>query len=422
MWKGLLDAMLRRALKTDALEVRFPDGAVRRYGPPGAGEPAVAIAFHDPALPRRLVRNADLALGEAYMDGALTVERGCLRDFLAIAVRAGEMGDDVPAFRVWRGAAMARRRAQQLNPPGRARRNVAHHYDLSGALYELFLDEDRQYSCAYFARPDMTLDEAQAAKKAHIARKLLIEPGMRVLDIGCGWGGLALTLARDHGARVTGITLSEEQHAHARARVEAAGLSGRIDIRLQDFRAVTGRFDRIVSVGMFEHVGLPAYRAYFAKVGELLDPGGVALIHTIGRTDTPGITSPFIAKWIFPGGYVPALTEMLAPVQRQRLVPCDLEIWRLHYAETLRHWLERFDAHAAEAEALYDARFVRMWRFYLAACEMSFRHHRLAVFQLQLAHRKDAVPITRDYLYGDAAAAPSPARAGASAGSRAAAE
>jgi cyclopropane-fatty-acyl-phospholipid synthase len=289
--------------------------------------------------------------------------------------------------------------ARQFNPAGRSRANVAHHYDLSGALYDLFLDADRQYSCAYFARPGMTLEQAQEAKKAHIAAKLLLEPGMRVLDIGCGWGGMALTLARRHGARVLGVTLSQEQHRVATERARAAELSGQVEFRLADYRSVEGTFDRILSVGMFEHVGVPHYRTYFRTLCDRLAPDGVALVHTIGRAAPPGATNPWIAKYIFPGGYCPALSEVAAAVEKEGLWQTDIEVWRLHYAETLRHWHDRFMANIDTARALYDERFCRMWRFYLVASELTFRLNRQCVFQIQLARRQDAVPLTRDYLH-----------------------
>jgi cyclopropane-fatty-acyl-phospholipid synthase len=295
------------------------------------------------------------------------------------------------------------RRFDQWNPAGRAKRNVAHHYDLSGELYDLFLDDDKQYSCAYFARPDMTLEAAQAAKKAHIAGKLMIEPGMRVLDIGCGWGGMGLTLARDYGARVLGVTLSEEQHKIATRRAQEAGLEGQVEFRLTDYRNVDETFDRIVSVGMFEHVGVPHYREYFRNVNDKLSEDGIALIHTIGRTNPPGATSPWITKYIFPGGYIPSMSEVLTAVEKEGLWSTDVEVWRLHYAETLRHWHDRFQANRDRAREIYDERFCRMWRYYLVASELTFRLHHQCVFQFQLAHRQDAVPLTRDYLYRDTA-------------------
>jgi cyclopropane-fatty-acyl-phospholipid synthase len=400
MWDAALDRMLRGLVRAGTLEVRYPDGQLRRYG---AGTPVAALRLAEPGIVRRLVRRPELALGEGYMDGTILPEgEGGLHAILDVLIF--NTNGRVPW---WFGAMQALRRAgrwaAQFNPAPRARRNVAHHYDLSGELYALFLDADRQYSCAYFRDPGMTLEEAQAAKKAMIAAKLRLEPGMRVLDIGSGWGGLALTLAREHGAEVVGITLSEEQLKVSRARAEAAGLAGRVAFRLEDYRAVSGRFDRIVSVGMFEHVGVPHYRTYFDTVARLLDERGVALIHTIGRSAPPAATNPWIAKYIFPGGYVPALSEVAAPIEASGLWTTDIEVWRLHYAETLRAWQQRFEANLERIRALYDERFCRMWRFYLVASEMAFRAGRQCVFQFQLAHRRDAVPLTRDYLYRERA-------------------
>jgi cyclopropane-fatty-acyl-phospholipid synthase len=403
MLHALFGRMVGTIIRHGTLHVTMPDGRRVTAGD-GSGAP-VAIRLTDPDLPRRILANPDLGVGEGYMDGTLLVDDDDLRGFLALAMTnlgASPGIDNLPGLWWQRPAALARRAARrwhQWNPAARARANVAHHYDLSGALYDLFLDADKQYSCAYFADPAMTLEEAQAAKKRHIAGKLLIEPGMRVLDIGCGWGGMALTLARDHGARVTGVTLSEEQHKIAPRRVLEAGLADRVDIRLTDYRDVRETFDRIVSVGMFEHVGVPHYGEYFATVSDRLAPEGVALIHTIGRMRPPGITSPWIEKYIFPGGYIPALSEMVAPIERQNLYMTDIELWRLHYAETLRHWHDRFTANIDRARALYDDRFCRMWRYYLVASEMTFRHNWQCVFQVQLAHRQEAVPLTRDYLY-----------------------
>ncbi len=303
----------------------------------------------------------------------------------------------------WRGSitvlAWLKRRIHQHNPVSRAQRNVAHHYDLNGRLYSLFLDRDRQYSCAYFRRGDETLEEAQTAKKRHIAAKLCLDrPGLSVLDIGSGWGGMALSLARDHGAHVLGITLSAEQLAESRARAEAEGLSDRVRFELLDYRAVQQKFDRIVSVGMFEHVGINHYREFFATVARCLEPDGVALLHAIGRNDVPGSTNPWLAKYIFPGGYCPALSEVLPPIERSRLTVTDIEILRLHYAETLRHWRRRFGANRDAIASLYDERFCRMFEFYLAGAELSFRRENMMVFQIQLAHKQSAVPLTRDYI------------------------
>ncbi len=397
MWDTLFDKAIDRIVKAGTLVVEMPDGASRRYGD-GTGDPVI-LRFKDRDLPRRILLNPDLAVGEGYMNGTLEIENDDLYGFMGLAVRNLAAGN-----KFWWQLALEHtrrllRRIEQHNPMPRARRNVAHHYDLSGELYDLFLDTDKQYSCAYFARPDMTLEEAQAAKKAHIAGKLLIEPGMRVLDIGCGWGGMGLTLARDHGARVLGVTLSEEQHKVATARARAEGLDDRVEFRLADYRTVTERFDRIVSVGMFEHVGVPHYREYFGHVRDKLTEDGVALIHTIGRVSPPGSTSPWILKYIFPGGYVPSMSEAISAVEKEGLWSTDVEVWRLHYAETLKHWHDRFMANRDKAVALYDERFCRMWRYYLVASELTFRFNRQCVFQFQLARKQTAVPLTRAYLY-----------------------
>lgn len=287
----------------------------------------------------------------------------------------------------------------QRNTAASARANVAHHYDISDDLYSLFLDRDMQYSCGYFTNPTMTLEEAQAAKKQHIANKLCIQPGMRVLDIGCGWGGMALTLVRDYGAHVTGVTLSENQLATARTRALETGLQDQTEFRLLDYRALEGQFDRIVSVGMLEHVGLPHYNEYFAKVSDLLDADGIALIHTIGRNCPPQNQSKWINKYIFPGGYVPSLSELAIPIEESGLWITDIEIWRLHYAMTIRHWRDRFEDNLDIVRKTYDDRFIRMWRYYLTACIHAFESQQQAVFHFQLAHKRDAVSITRDYLY-----------------------
>jgi len=398
MWERLLRHTLRRMIRHGTLVVRYPSGTEERYGD-DTGEP-LTIVISDPTLPRRLVLNPELGLGEGYMDEGLIIDGDDLAGVLRLALvnRSASGGQDfTPKPLIYLKKAL--RGFQQYNPAGRSKSNVAHHYDLSAKLYDLFLDADRQYSCAYFRTGKETLEEAQAAKKKHIADKLLISPGMRVLDIGCGWGGMAMTLARDYKAHVVGVTLSEEQLRYGRARIRAAGLQGKIELRLQDYRDVNETFDRIVSVGMFEHVGVPHYRQYFDKVYSLLDEDGVALIHTIGRTSPPGVTSDWIQRYIFPGGYAPSLSEVAVAVEKSDLYTTDIEVWRLHYAETLRHWYTRFMANADKAEALYDARFVRMWRFYLLASELTFRYDHQCVFQIQLAHRQEAVPLTRDYLH-----------------------
>ena len=396
MWNRWIDRFLSRLVKTGTLDLTAPDGTTRRYG---TGAPVVAVHVHTPDALRQLATNPHLALGETYMQGTLTIAGDDLHGLLELVLRNIMLGHDSAANRARQTIRDLTRGISQRNQARRARRNVAHHYDLSAALYDLFLDEDRQYSCAYFRTPDDTLEQAQAQKKAHIARKLGLEPGMRVLDIGCGWGGMALTLARDFGVDVTGVTLSEEQLKIARQRAQAAGLNDRVRFELTDYRAVTGPFDRIVSVGMFEHVGAPNFRTYFQKVHDLLTPDGVALIHTIGRFTPPGSTNPWIAKYIFPGGYIPALSETMAAIEHTGLVSTDVEVWRLHYARTLRHWHDRFMARSDEAARLYDERFVRMWKFYLVASEQTFRHAGQCVFQVQLARRQEAVPLTRDYLY-----------------------
>ena len=397
MWEKAFDLMLSRLLRQGDLTVTLPSGAMRHFGD-GSGA-SVHVRIHDLPTLKRLVLNPELALGESYMNGVLTIEGGDLQTLIAMIV---SNRDDAP--RVWWQRVLpqlriALRRFSQQNPVTRSRRNVAHHYDLSDELYALFLDEDRQYSCAYFHSPDDTLEDAQRQKKHHIARKLMIEPGMRVLDIGCGWGGMARTLARDHGAEVLGITLSERQHAYAVKRAEAEGLSDKITYQLCDYRKVEGRFDRIVSVGMFEHVGLPHYDRYFNAVRDLLKDDGLALIHTIGWTARPDATNPWIAKYIFPGGYIPTVSEVMRSVERSSLWVSDIEPWRLHYALTLDHWIQRFEAHRDEIAALYDDRFIRMWRFYLVASAETFRHGRQAVFQFQLSRKMGTAPLTRDYIY-----------------------
>nr|WP_245866975.1 cyclopropane-fatty-acyl-phospholipid synthase family protein [Kandeliimicrobium roseum] len=394
----MFETFLMRFLRRGTLHVTLPSGKKLTAGD-GTGDP-VSVRLTDPSLLRRIATTPDLGVGEGYMEGTLQIENDDVRGFLDLVVANTT---DAPPMAWQRPLRLSRRylrAVHQWNPVGRSRANVAHHYDLSSTLYDLFLDADKQYSCAYFRSDDDTLEQAQEQKKQHIAKKLRLEPGMKVLDIGCGWGGMALTLAKDHGASVVGVTLSEEQHRIANQRAAEAGLADRIDIRLMDYRELTETFDRIVSVGMFEHVGVPQYRTYFRTVRERMAPEGVALIHTIGRSGPPGATSAWIEKYIFPGGYIPAMSEMTAAIELERLYITDVEVWRMHYAKTLRHWDDRFVANIDKVRALYDDRFCRMWRFYLIASELTFRYGPQVVFQAQLAHHKEAVPITRDYLYG----------------------
>ena len=390
----LLRVALERFVQAGKLRVTTAAGSVFVLGDGTGSE--VAVRFATKAAELGILLDPELKLGEAYMDGALVIEQGSIADFLFILCGRGSKRPrwTWPQW-LWR---FARRRLTQFNPRVRSRRNVAHHYDLDERLYSLFLDSDRQYSCAYFEQPDQSLDDAQLAKKRHLAAKLLLAPERRVLDIGCGWGGLALYLAEIAKACVTGITLSNEQHALARRRASEKGLAELVDFRLQDYRDVPEKFDRIVSVGMFEHVGVGFYDAFFRKCHELLEDDGVMLLHSIGRPEGPNITNPWIAKYIFPGGYVPALSEVLPAVERAKLLVTDIEILRLHYADTLKAWRQRFLAHRSEVEEVYDARFVRMWEFYLAAAEVGFREHAMMVFQLQLTKRQDVVPMTRDYI------------------------
>ncbi len=393
----LLARFLRGFIQRGELTLISRSGKARRFGDAGRG-PTVTVRLHDRSLHRKLLLNPRLYLGEAYMDGTLSVEDGTIYDFLDLVglnLGSGNLhGLDRWANqvrRLWRSF-------QQRNPLGLAQKNVAHHYDLSGELYEMFLDKDLQYSCGYFPAATTGLDEAQEAKKRHLAAKLLLEPGQRVLDIGSGWGGLGLYLARVAGVEVTGVTLSGEQYRVSEQRAAEAGLSERVRFHLRDYREETGTYDRIVSVGMFEHVGVPHYGEFFGKIHSLLTEDGVALLHTIAHRDEPSTTNPWLRKYIFPGGYCPSLSEIVSVVERAGLWITDVEILRLHYAETLRHWRERFLANRDKAAKLYDERFCRMWEFYLAGSEVSFRRMGQMVAQIQLAKSLEAVPLTRDYM------------------------
>ncbi len=393
----LLAQLFRAIVKRGELTVIDGNGRTRRYGDAARG-PRVTIRLHDRTLHTRLPLNPRLVVGEAYMDGTLTVEDGAIYDFLDL-VGLNTGGGPMNAWDRWLlRAELLWRGFQQANPLGTAQKHVAHHYDLSGELYDLFLDADRQYSCGYFPEPGMTLDEAQEAKKRHIAAKLCLEPGHKVLDIGSGWGGLGLYLARTTDVEVTGVTLSAEQHTLSQQRATEAGLAGRVGFHLRDYREEAGTYDRIVSVGMFEHVGMPHYQEFFDKVSSLLRDDGVALLHTIADRGVPTATNPWMRKYIFPGGHCPSFSEVLPAIERAGLWVTDIEILRLHYAETLRHWRERFMAHRDQAAALYDERFCRMWEFYLASCEIGFRRMGMMVAQIQLTKAVDAAPLTRDYM------------------------
>ncbi len=393
-----LRTVVDRLVRTGNLTVTGPDGTSHSFGD-GSGD-AVHLVIRTGRAERAITLHPTLALPEAFMDEELDIVEGDVLGLLHLVYR--NMGPHGSIDASWTKAAdavrLAMRRLQQVNTIGRSRKNVAHHYDLSGELYRLFLDDDMQYSCAYFERPDMTLDEAQLAKKRHIASKLKLKPGQNVLDIGSGWGGLGLYLAKCFDADVLGVTLSTEQHAVSTERVRQEELEGHVHFELRDYRDLSERFDRIVSVGMFEHVGVNFYRAYFEKVATLLKPDGVMVLHSIGRSGPPSATNPFIRKHIFPGGYIPALSEVLPAIEKSGLMVTDVEILRLHYAETLKHWRQRFLANRERAKAIYDESFCRMWEFYLAGSEAAFRWQDLMVFQIQLAHRNDTLPLTRDYI------------------------
>ena len=404
----MFEDFLKRLLSVGQLTVRTPDGRTRTYGD-GTG-PDIQVQLDGRAI-RAILANPDLGLGESYMDGRLVIERGDIWQLMDLIGR----NQALQAYRapgLFKQALTGLRRwSEQLNDRRAALRNASHHYDLSYDLYRRFLDSDLQYSCAYFARPDMTLEEAQAAKKAHIAAKLRLEPGMRVVEIGCGWGGLALEIARTCDVEVLGISLSKEQVAVANARAEAAGLADRVKFSLTDFRDVQGTYDRVMSIAMFEAVGVPNFASYFGSIRRLLTDDGVALMHTIGRRTPPSTTSPWTRKYIFPGGYIPAMSETLAAIEKVPMWITDVEVLRLHYAETLKHWRLKFWAEREAIAKIYDERFCRMWEYYLAGAELAFRYGDQMVFQVQMTRRRDAVPITRDYMVDDERAGPSAAAA-----------
>ncbi|MES1945622.1 Cyclopropane-fatty-acyl-phospholipid synthase [Salinisphaera sp. PC39] len=386
-------SLLERWIRTGTLHVHMPDGEVHRVG---EGAPEAHVHLRSRAVLGRLLRDPDMAVGEAYMDGDWWPGEGGLLPVFELYFRnRGDFGGS--RLRSWLRAALWFLR--EANGRLRARRNVQHHYDLDAELFRRFLDEDLHYSCAYFEREDMSLEAAQRAKCRHIAGKLCLSPGERVLDIGCGWGGMAFHLARNHGVEVTGLTLSQDQYDEARRRARDLGLDDRVRFRLQDYREHDGDYDAVVSVGMFEHVGRPQYQTFFDSVHGLLAPRGRALIHTIGRSGPPADSQSWIQRHIFPGGYIPSLSETARPIEHSGLVLSDLEIWRKHYARTLAAWNQRFQATRSEFAERLGERFCRMWEFYLIGCRAIFEWGDLVVFQFQLALDNDTVPLTRDYLY-----------------------
>jgi len=385
-------------MKRGTLKIIDAHGKLHEFaGAPGA---TVTIRLHDKALHNRFFWNPRMAVGEAYMDGSLTIEEGAsIYDFVDLVGENLHLLDTNTVIKIRNWLIKFVRPFQQHNPIGRAQKNVAHHYDLSTELYDLFLDSDRQYSCAYFESPNHTLEQAQHAKKRHLASKLLLEsPDLKVLDIGSGWGGLAIYLHNETGVDVTGVTLSTEQQRYAEERTKKLGIEDKVRIQLRDYRDDTNRYDRIVSVGMFEHVGIKHYREFFKKVESLLTEDGVAVIHTIARWDGPSATNPWLRKYIFPGGYCPSLSEVFTVLEETGLKVLDMEVLRQHYAETLKHWARNFQANRDKVKAIYDERFCRMWEFYLAGSEVAFRRQDHMVAQFQLGRRPDAAPLTRDYM------------------------
>jgi cyclopropane-fatty-acyl-phospholipid synthase len=400
MLNAILDGFISNVIRKGNLRITFSNGRTKVYGG-GTGKP-VHVRFNSAKAERLVLWNPEYYLGYCYAEGMLDIVEGDMYDLLE-AVFTGAEHNGQFAQKPWmKWIAAVRYKLRHItenNVAKRSRKNVQHHYDLTGALYDLFLDSDRQYSCAYFESPDSDLEQAQLAKKRHIAAKLVMSrPGLSVLDIGCGWGGMAIYLARFLGAKVKGVTLSDEQLAIAKRRSVEGNLTDRLRFELQDYRHVEEKFDRIVSVGMFEHVGRPFYDEYFRKSAGLLKKDGVMLMHTIGRTDVPSTTNSFIEKYIFPGGYIPSMSEVMPAIERSGLKIVDVEVLRLHYAETLKAWRERFMARREEAKKLYDEKFCRIWEFYLASSESGFRWQNLVIFQFQLAHDQEAVPLTRDYI------------------------
>lgn len=405
MSNDLIDRFLGSIIKQGVLSVTMPSGKVYTLGEPAEGFPEVAIRLADSKVARDILLDPRLGAGEAYMDGRIIIESGDVMQLVQL-LRANKPWERGGRLKSPSLLTALKTRAKFLkasfNEATSSKRNVAHHYDIGNALYELMLDpEHMQYSCAYWDEGVTTLGEAQEAKLAHIAAKLAIENGQRVLDIGCGWGGMAIYLARHFDVEVTGITLSEEQLALARIRAKDAGVEDRVSFELVDYRDLAKqglRFDRIVSVGMFEHVGRPQFETFFRACANLLSDDGVMLLHTIGRFGGPGVTDAFTSKYIFPGGYIPALSETLAASEKSRLIHTDIETLRLHYAHTLRAWYAKCEEHREAIIAMFDERFYRMWTFYLAGATAAFESGGMGNYQIQFTRNRRALPITRGYL------------------------
>ena len=392
----LLFSAINRIIVNGRLDI--VDVAGKRTMLGSGASPNFVVRLHSRVAAFRIANNPELALGESYMTGDLTIEHGSLYDFLLFMAENFAESGPSKLMKLRKIFNFLLRPFMQRNIAWRSQANVAHHYDLTGELYDLFLDVDKQYSCAYFRENTDSLERAQEQKKRHIAGKLCLSPTLRVLDIGSGWGGLALYLAREAGVTVKGLTLSKEQLKVAVSRASTMGMSSKVQFSLKDYRDERGEYDRIVSVGMFEHVGMPFFNSYFQTIRDRLAPEGVALVHTIGRTEGPGVTNPFIRKYIFPGGYIPAISEVLPAIEKAGLLVTDIEVLRLHYAKTLRVWRERFCGNWHKASNLYSEEFCRMWEFYLAASEVAFRAQGLVVWQIQLAKNQASVPLTRDYI------------------------
>jgi cyclopropane-fatty-acyl-phospholipid synthase len=393
---ALIDTFVEKLLTKGTITLKTPGRAPATYGKDGGKH--LTIRFTDNKVGLEILKSPRLGFGEVYMDGRLIIEDGTILDLLEMVIGANRWEDGGAGRKALRKGKFKLKNLFRRNDAHRSRQNVAHHYDLKDELYDAFLDEDRQYSCAYYTDPSNSLEQAQEDKKAHIAAKLYLKPGQRVLDIGCGWGGMSLYLNRVADVDVLGITLSEEQLRVARRRAEEAGVSDRVRFELIDYRKIEGQFDRIVSVGMFEHVGAPHYDEFFAACRELLKPDGVMLLHTIGKLGKAGMADPFTDKWVFPGYHLPSISQMTASSEKVRLIASDIETLRLHYAYTLREWLNRFTASREKMVKLYDEPFFRMWEFYLAGGVVMFESGAACNYQVQYIRDRNAVPITRDYM------------------------